>query len=71
MKIKGQHGEFGWAGPPEFPQPVSKRQIEIDENERLSVKVKNKETGEEEEVMGFFMPGVLTLDWDNGARIDE
>lgn len=69
MKIIGQHGEFGWIGPPECPQPVPQRQIEIDENERISVRVKNKVTGEEKEVIGYFMPGVLTLQWERGTKL--
>jgi len=69
MKVKGQHGEFGWVRSP-IPQPVSMRQVEIEENERISIRVMNKLTGKEEEILGYFMPGVLTLSWCKDAVID-
>lgn len=69
MKIIGQHGEFGWIGSKECPQPVPQRQIEIEEHERISVCVKDKLTGEEKEILGYFMPGVLTLQWEQGAKL--
>lgn len=71
MKIKGQHGEFGWLGTGE---PVPKRQIEIGEGERLEVQlVRLLADGKtsREMIIDFFMPGVLTLDWEQGKTLEE
>ena len=61
MKIKGQHGEFG----SENGTGEAKREIEIEEGERIGVRVRDKkaEPVKDEEVISFFMPGVLTLIW--------
>jgi hypothetical protein len=66
VKILGQNEEFSLDG---SPYSTSKRQIEIDESERISIRVKNKVTGIEEDVMSFFMSGVLTLEWEKGAKL--
>lgn len=67
MKIKGQHGEFGWAGAGHYPVP--KRQIEIERGERIKIVV--VQGGKERGVMDFFIPGVLTVDWEADAKIEE
>lgn len=64
MKIRGQDGEF------EYLRPAVKRQIEIGEGEQVSVKVKDAQTGEEGEVLNYFIPGVLTLEWRSGTTLD-
>lgn len=61
MKIKGQHGESNsgdGAG-------ETKREIEIEEGERIGIVVKYREGNpiKEDEVISFFMPGKLTLIW--------
>ncbi|HUV53033.1 MAG TPA: hypothetical protein VMW64_08170 [Dehalococcoidia bacterium] len=71
MKIKGQQGEFGWLRQGE---PVPKRQIEIGEGERLEVQLvrvlgNGKTNGEM--IMDFFMPGMLTLEWEQGKTLGE
>ncbi|MBA7631311.1 hypothetical protein ES703_38841 [subsurface metagenome] len=69
MKIKGQHGEFGWAETPHSHHPVPKRKVEIEEGERI--KIMAGQQGKEQEVMDFFIPGVLTVDWEADAKIEE
>lgn len=64
MKMKGQHGEF------EYLQPAVKRQIEISEGERISIRAKSKQASEEGEVLSYFIPGVLTLEWRSGTTLD-
>jgi len=51
----------------------SLRKIEIEKGERLSIRVinNNAEPPIEEEIMGIFMPGVLTLEWEMGAKIED
>lgn len=68
MLIVGQHGEFGQL---RNGEPVPRRQIQIEDDERLSIRVRDKNTGEEREVMGFFMPGVLTLEWEQGQQFSD
>jgi len=72
MKILGQHREFD--GPATYSHPptlgVVTRKVEIEVGERVSVKIRNKTTGEEEEIFGYFMPGVLTLEWTGGAKLN-
>jgi hypothetical protein len=48
----------------------AKRQYEIEENERIGVRLRNKLTGEESEIIAFFMLGVLTITWEQGAKIN-
>ena len=61
MKIKGRHGEFN----SEDGAGETKREIEIEEGERIGIVVKYREENpiEEDEVISFFMPGTLTLIW--------
>jgi len=66
MKIKGQHGEFGWLSRGE-PLPI--RQIELEEGERLEIYLKRKDGGREP-VIDFFSPGLLTLRWESGGRLE-
>lgn len=69
MKIKGQHGEFG-----RLPsgEPIPKRQIEIGEDERLELQLVRRLDGNpvREMVIDFFMPGVLTVEWEQGATLE-
>lgn len=54
-----------------FGDQIPKRQFELEKGERLSLRLLNKQTGEEEEVMSFFMTGVLTLTWCQGAKLSD
>lgn len=69
VEILGQHGEFGWTGTGDAIHPVPKRKIEIEENERLRIILKDTKTGKERELMGFFLPGVLTVEWEMGGHV--
>jgi len=69
MKMIGQHGEFGWLEKKGVQGSVSIREIEVEENERLAIVVRDKNTGKEEEIMGFFLPGVLHLEWEGGRTL--
>ncbi|MBA7622888.1 hypothetical protein ES703_30275 [subsurface metagenome] len=61
MKAKGQLGDCviknikGW--------------IEIQEGEWITIEVKN-ENNDEGEVINYTTPGVLTLNWERGIKID-
>lgn len=61
MKMTGQHGEFD----SDNGSGETKREIEIDEGERIGVRVRyqQSEPVREDEVVSFFMPGKLTLIW--------
>jgi hypothetical protein len=57
-----------------FTQDGSKKsgakwQYEIEENERIGIVLTNTQTGEESEIKGFFLPGVLTITWERGVKI--
>lgn len=65
MKMKGQYGEF------DYLQPAVKRQIEISEGERISVRIESKQVIEEGEVLSYFIPGVLTLEWRSDTTLDQ
>lgn len=68
MKVKRKYGfENG------TKKGVAKREIEIEEGERLSVRVldRRREPPEEKEIIAFFMPGVLTLQWERDTKIEQ
>jgi len=48
----------------------SLRKIEIEENETLIISVKNRVTEEVKDISAFFMPGVATIEWEMGARLE-
>jgi len=70
VKIKGEHGEFG-----RLPggEPIPKRQIEIGEGERLELQlVRLLDNGRAREmIIDFFIPGVLTLEWEQEATLED
>lgn len=71
MKIVGQHGQLdGPACYPPVPKVV-KRHVEVEAGERLSVVIREKATGHESELFGYFMPGVLKLEWEGGAKLEH
>lgn len=65
MKIKRYHDFSNYS----IRQP-SLRKIEIENNETLIISVKNRETGEEKDLTHFFMPGVATIEWEIGAKLE-
>ena len=48
---------------------VIRREIEVEENERIGIRARDRV--KDEEVISFFAPGVLTLTWESGAKLDE
>lgn len=64
MKVKGQHGEF------DYLHPAIKQQIEVAEGERISIRVKSNQVSGEYEILDYFIPGVLTLEWRPGTTLD-
>ncbi len=72
MKIKGQHGEFGWVGKGDSTCAAPKRQVEIEEYDSIRVMLvpyKEGKPQKEELVIAYLRPGVLTLDWTPGEHI--
>ena len=63
MRILGQHGEL-WE---EETKLSAKRKIEIEEGERLEIWV--VQDGKKADIIDFFVPGVLAVEWERGARL--
>jgi len=53
----------------ESKKDVIRREIEVEENERIGIRARDRV--KDEEVISFFAPGVLTLTWESGAKLDE
>jgi len=71
MKILGQHGQLdGPACHPPAAKPVE-RHVEIADGDRLSVVIREKLTDHESELFGYFRPGVLKLEWEGGAKLED
>ena len=69
MKKKGEHGEYGYM--PDG-RPNARRKIKVEPGERLHITVLTRGMGEKqgEVVLSYFVPGVLTVDWEPRVHID-
>jgi hypothetical protein len=67
MKVKREYS-FDNSG---NKRRVTRRRIEIEQGERISIRVMDRKTEppKEEEIIVYFMPGVLTLEWEQGKTL--
>ena len=46
------------------------RKIEIEQDETLIISVRNRVTEKVEDILHCFMPGVATIEWHEGAKLE-